>query len=32
MTVANDDKKILCYPCPKHNAINEINGGEGKFP
>ena len=31
MTVANDDRRHYSYPVPKHNAMNEYNGSEGKF-
>jgi len=32
MIVADDDKKIYGTPVPKHNAMNEYNGSEGKVP
>jgi len=32
MTVADDDKKHYVIPVPKHNAMNEYNGSEGKVP
>jgi hypothetical protein len=32
MTVVNDDKGLYGTPVPKHNAMNEYIGSEGKFP